>query len=84
MVREPTLLHKVSTLTEGERSPFSIRMYQTGQIRFIAKHFGRAVAWAQAPLLYGKAVARRLAGKDDNAGLRQRFAAITTALTRSA
>lgn len=82
VVREPSLLHKVSVLTEGERSPFSIRMYQTGQILFLRKHLGAVATWMHAPLIYAKALARRIAGKDGPAESYLRFAAITSALLR--
>lgn len=80
VLRTPTLLHKVSTLTEGETSPFSIRMYQRGQVRFLRKHLGRAATLAQAPLLFAKALNRWLARREPWRATRLRLGAVAEAL----
>jgi hypothetical protein len=65
VLRDVKMLHKVSVLTEGPTSPFSIRMYQRNQIRFIRKHFGEAATWMQMPAVLAKCVARLVTRRDD-------------------
>lgn len=40
-VREPAIRHKVSALTGGPQSAFTILMYHRNQMLFLRKHFGR-------------------------------------------
>jgi GT2 family glycosyltransferase len=62
-LREPHIRHKVSTLTGGAQSDFSIRMYHKNQVIFLRKHFGPWAALIVAPLLL-KILARFLLRRD--------------------
>lgn len=80
VLRAPTILHKVSVLTEGVNSPFSIRMYQQNQIRFLYKHLGRAATLAQTPLLVVKALQRFVRRCEPWSATRLRLRTIAAAL----
>lgn len=81
VLRNPVILHKVSVLTEGENSPFSIRMYQANQIRFLRKHLGLSAALAQAPLLIAKAVTRFVRRREPWSATKLRLSTIVATLT---
>lgn len=83
VLRTPTILHKVSVLTEGENSPFSIRMYQQNQIRFLRKHLGQAATLAQVPLLVTKALTRFVRRREPWSATRLRLRTIAAALAES-
>jgi GT2 family glycosyltransferase len=61
------LLHKVSTLTGGETSPFSVRHYSRNQIYFLRKYFSPAVVAANIFWIRFKNRIRLLTGRDDAA-----------------
>jgi hypothetical protein len=80
VLRAPTIRHKVSTLTQGETSDFSVRMYQGNQIRFLHKHLGMPATLAQLPLLTAKALLRYVARRERWATTRLRLTTIASAL----
>ena len=80
VLRTPTIRHKVSTLTQGETSDFSVRMYQGNQIRFLHKHLGMPATLAQLPLLTAKALLRYVARRERWATTRLRLTTIASAL----
>lgn len=75
-VREPHILHEVSALTGGERSPFAIRMYHKNQLIFLRKHFGRAATGALVLPVLMKILGRLLLGRDRPAEVGMRLKAI--------
>lgn len=75
VLRSPTMLHKVSSLTGGEDTPFSIRMWHLNQLVFLRKHFGRLAVALQVPLIFLKILFRFLRGRDRLANTRLRWRA---------
>ncbi len=59
------LFHKVSFLTGGEKSKFTIRMFSRNQIYFIRKHFPRPQQWYFIAIILVKNMLRFLLGKDN-------------------
>jgi GT2 family glycosyltransferase len=57
--------HKVSTLTGGPQSPFSVRHDSRNQIYFLRKHFSPWVVAANVAWIRFKNRIRLLMGKDD-------------------
>lgn len=83
VLRHPQVLHHVSVLTGGESSPFSIRMYHRNQIRFLRKHQGMILTWAQAPVMIAKAAFRLATGREPWSATRLRLATIAATLVES-
>jgi GT2 family glycosyltransferase len=82
VLRTPVIRHKVSTLTEGETSPFSVRMYQQNQIRFLRKHLGTTATVAQLPLIIAKAMFRYATRREPWAVTRLRLDTIAATLRK--
>lgn len=81
VLRAPTIRHKVSILTKGENSPFSVRMYQRNQILFLRKHLGLPATAVQLPLMIAKALFRFASGRERWTTTRLRLATIASAIT---
>lgn len=80
VLRSPTIRHKVSVLTEGENSDFSVRMYQGNQILFLRKHLGMTATAAQLPLLVSKALLRFASRREPWSTTRLRLKSIAAAM----
>lgn len=78
VLRAPVIFHKASSLTGGNTSAFTIRMFHRGQVRFIKKTFGTFICSLQIPLMLVKALGRLMAGKDDVSRTRLRWQAIAS------
>lgn len=75
------LLHKVSSLTGGENSPFTIRYTTRNRAYFKLKHLGRFTAWFWNGLYRVYYLAKFLAFKASFAELQMRQRAISEAYT---
>lgn len=71
------LAHKVSKLTGGARSPFTIRYVSRNQVYFLRKHFPQSLARLCVVSIRLKNLVRRLIGMDSKEELRMRQAAVT-------
>ncbi len=75
------LLHKVSSLTGGDRSPFTIRYTTRNRAYFKIKHLGRLTAWFWNAMYRAYYLAKFLVLKSSLAELRMRQRAISEAYT---
>jgi GT2 family glycosyltransferase len=75
-LREPSIEHKVSALTGGSASAFSILMYHRNQMLFLRKHFGRMGAALMVLPVLVKIGLRWLLRRDRAQEVRRRLSAL--------